>query len=121
MARFQPRSCASLGAIARRYDKGYGHFTTRTNLQLHWVRLIDVPDILQELAEVEMHCMQTSGNNVRNVTADPFAGAAADEIEDPRIFPRSSGNGPRCTRNFPSCRGNSRSVSLLRSMIARRC
>ena len=75
-----------LGAIARRYDKGYGHFTTRTNLQLHWVRLIDTPDILHELAEVEMHCMQTSGNNVRNVTADPFAGAAADEIEDPRIL-----------------------------------
>ena len=75
-----------LGSIARRYDKGYGHFTTRTNLQLHWVRLIDVPDILKELAGVEMHCMQTSGNNVRNVTADPFAGAAADEIEDPRIL-----------------------------------
>ena len=75
-----------LGEIARRYDKGYGHFTTRTNLQLHWVRLIDVPDILLELAGVEMHCMQTSGNNVRNVTADPFAGAAAEEIEDPRIL-----------------------------------
>lgn len=75
-----------LGAIARRYDKGYGHFTTRTNLQLHWVKLVDVPDVLHELADVEMHCMQTSGNNVRNVTADPFAGAAADEIEDPRIL-----------------------------------
>lgn len=75
-----------LGSISRRFSKGYGHFTTRTNLQLHWTRLIDVPDILRELAEVEMHCMQTSGNNVRNVTADPFAGAAADEIEDPRIL-----------------------------------
>jgi sulfite reductase (NADPH) hemoprotein beta-component len=75
-----------LGSISRRCSKGYGHFTTRTNLQLHWTRLIDVPDILHELAEVEMHCMQTSGNNVRNVTADPFAGAAADEIEDPRIL-----------------------------------
>lgn len=75
-----------LGAIAHRYDRGYGHFTTRTNLQLHWVKLVDVPDILHELADVEMHCMQTSGNNVRNVTADPFAGAAADEIEDPRIL-----------------------------------
>ena len=75
-----------LGSIARRYDKGYGHFTTRTNLQLHWVKLVNVPDILHELADVEMHCMQTSGNNVRNVTADPFAGAAADEIEDPRIL-----------------------------------
>src|SRR5215469_9023008 len=76
----------SLGSISRRYSKGYGHFTTRTNLQLHWTRLIDVPDILHQLAEVDMHCMQTSGNNVRNVTADPFAGAAADEIEDPRIL-----------------------------------
>src|SRR5579864_1305726 len=75
-----------LGSISRRFSKGYGHFTTRTNLQLHWVRLIDVPDILRELAGVEMHCMQTSGNNVRNVTADPFAGAAADEIEDPRVL-----------------------------------
>jgi sulfite reductase (NADPH) hemoprotein beta-component len=75
-----------LGAIAKRYDKGYGHFTTRTNLQLHWVKLVDVPDVLHELADVEMHCLQTSGNNVRNVTADPFAGAAADEIEDPRIL-----------------------------------
>src|SRR5579872_1729383 len=75
-----------LAHIARTYYKGYGHFTTRTNLQLHWIRLIDVPDILRELAEVEMHCIQTSGNNVRNVTADPFAGAAADEIEDPRIL-----------------------------------
>jgi len=75
-----------LGAIAKRYDKGYGHFTTRTNLQLHWVKLVDVPDVLHDLADVEMHCLQTSGNNVRNVTADPFAGAAADEVEDPRIL-----------------------------------
>jgi sulfite reductase (NADPH) hemoprotein beta-component len=80
------RQLRKLGSIARRYDKGYGHFTTRTNLQLHWVKLVNVPDILHELAEVEMHCMQTSGNNVRNVTADPFAGAAADEIEDPRTL-----------------------------------
>jgi sulfite reductase (NADPH) hemoprotein beta-component len=75
-----------LAGIARRYDKGYGHFTTRQNLQLHWVKLIDVPDILHELAEVEMHGMQTSGNNIRNITADHFAGAAADECEDPRIL-----------------------------------
>src|SRR5690349_7851988 len=73
-----------LGAIARKYDKGYGHFTTRTNLQLNWPRLVDVPEILGELASVEMHCLQTSGNCIRNVTADQFAGATAEEIEDPR-------------------------------------
>jgi sulfite reductase (NADPH) hemoprotein beta-component len=70
--------------IARKFDKGYGHFTTRQNMQFHWIKLVQVPDILAELAEVEMHCLQTSGNCVRNVTADQFAGAAADEIEDPR-------------------------------------
>jgi sulfite reductase (NADPH) hemoprotein beta-component len=75
-----------LAAIARRYDKGYGHFTTRQNLQFNWIKLVDVPDVLAELADVEMHCLQTSGNCIRNVTADHFAGAAADEIEDPRIL-----------------------------------
>ncbi|HEY1708030.1 MAG TPA: nitrite/sulfite reductase [Rhizomicrobium sp.] len=73
-----------LGQIARKYDKGYGHFTTRTNLQLNWPKLVDVPDILAELASVEMHCIQTSGNCIRNVTADQFAGATAEEMEDPR-------------------------------------
>jgi len=73
-----------LAHIARRYDKGYGHFTTRQNIQFNWPRLVDVPDILAELATVEMHAIQTSGNCIRNVTADHFAGAAADEIEDPR-------------------------------------
>ncbi len=75
-----------LGHIARRYDKGYGHFTTRQNIQYNWPALKDVPDILMELAEVQMHGFQTSGNCIRNVTADQFAGAAADEIEDPRIY-----------------------------------
>ncbi len=75
-----------LAAIARRYDKGYGHFTTRQNIQFNWPALKDVPDILEELAEVEMHAIQTSGNCIRNVTSDPFAGAASDEIDDPRIF-----------------------------------
>ena len=78
------RQVRRLAHIARVYDKGYGHFTTRTNLQFHWIKLKDVPDILGELAEVEMHCIQTSGNCVRNVTADQFAGATAEEIEDPR-------------------------------------
>ena len=74
-----------LAHIARRYDKGYGHFTTRQNIQYNWPALSDVPDILMELAEVEMHALQTSGNCIRNVTADQYAGAAGDEIEDPRI------------------------------------
>ena len=79
-----PRQLRKLAHIARKYDKGYGHFTTRQNLQFHWAKLVQVPDMLAELAEVEMHCLQTSGNCIRNVTADQFAGAAADEIEDPR-------------------------------------
>ena len=75
-----------LAEIARRYDKSYGHFTTRQNIQFNWIRLDDVPDILALLADVEMHAMQTSGNCIRNVTADHFAGVAADEIEAPRIY-----------------------------------
>ena len=78
------RQLRMLAHIARKYDKGYGHFTTRQNIQFNWPRLVDVPDILAELASVEMHAIQTSGNCIRNVTADHFAGAAADEIEDPR-------------------------------------
>jgi sulfite reductase (NADPH) hemoprotein beta-component len=73
-----------LAHIARTYDKNFGHFTTRTNLQFNWIKLVDVPAILRELADVEMHCIQTSGNCIRNVTADQFAGATAEEIEDPR-------------------------------------
>ncbi|UYN97295.1 MAG: nitrite/sulfite reductase [Enhydrobacter sp.] len=80
------RQLRKLADIARRYDRGYGHFTTRQNLQLNWIRLEDAPDALAALAEVDMHAMQTSGNCIRNVTADHFAGAAADEIEDPRIW-----------------------------------
>ncbi|WP_375260128.1 nitrite/sulfite reductase [Citreimonas sp.] len=73
-----------LAYIAERWDKGYGHFTTRQNIQYNWPTLKDVPDMLDALAEVEMHAIQTSGNTIRNVTADHFAGAAADEIADPR-------------------------------------
>jgi sulfite reductase (NADPH) hemoprotein beta-component len=72
--------------IARRWDRGFGHFTTRQNIQFHWIRLDDAPDILAALAEVEMHAIQTSGNCIRNVTADPYAGVAPDEIEDPRVW-----------------------------------
>jgi sulfite reductase (NADPH) hemoprotein beta-component len=78
------RKMRQLAMIAERWDKGYGHFTTRQNIQFNWPKLRDVPDILDALADVEMHAIQTSGNCIRNVTADHFAGAAADEIEDPR-------------------------------------
>ena len=75
-----------LAFIARRFDKNFGHFTTRQNIQYNWPALKDIPEILDELASVEMHALQTSGNCIRNVTADHFAGAAADEIEDPRPY-----------------------------------
>lgn len=78
------RQMRRLAEIADRWDKGYGHFTTRQNLQYNWPKLVDVPDILEALADVDMHAIQTSGNCIRNVTADHFAGVAADEIEDPR-------------------------------------
>ena len=74
-----------LAMIAERYDRGYGHFTTRQNIQFNWPKLKDVPDILDHLADVEMHAIQSSGNCIRNTTSDPYAGAAPDEIEDPRI------------------------------------
>jgi sulfite reductase (NADPH) hemoprotein beta-component len=74
----------TLASIARRYDRGYGHFTTRQNLQFNWPKLEQVPDILAELAAVEMHCIQTSGNCIRNTTSDHLAGVAKDELEDPR-------------------------------------
>ena len=75
-----------LAFIARRYDKGYGHFTTRQNIQYNWPALADTPDILDALAEAEMHAIQTSGNCIRNVTSDQYAGATADEVEDPRPY-----------------------------------
>ena len=81
-----PRQMRQLAMIADTWDKGYGHFTTRQNIQFNWPKLPDVPAILSALADVGMHAIQTSGNCVRNVTADHFAGAAADEIEDPRPY-----------------------------------
>ncbi|HKN28698.1 MAG TPA: nitrite/sulfite reductase [Roseiarcus sp.] len=80
------RQMRKLAEIARRYDRGYGHFTTRQNIQFNWPALKDTPDILAELASVEMHAIQTSGNCIRNVTADHFAGVADDEIADPRPY-----------------------------------
>ena len=75
-----------LAAIGRRYDRGYGHFTTRQNLQFNWIKLVDMPQILADLAAVDMHGIQTSGNCIRNVTTDHFVGAAADEVVDPRVY-----------------------------------
>jgi sulfite reductase (NADPH) hemoprotein beta-component len=74
----------TLARVARRYDRGFAHFTTRQNIQYNWVKLDETPDILAELAAVQMHAIQTSGSCIRNITTDPFAGAAADEIVDPR-------------------------------------
>ncbi|WP_367111913.1 nitrite/sulfite reductase [uncultured Psychrobacter sp.] len=83
LASYQLRKLAE---ITRKYDKGYGHFTTRTNIQLNWPKLEDVPDILAELASVQMHAIQTSGNCIRNTTTDPYAGIHTDEIADPRPY-----------------------------------
>ena len=83
MASYQVRKLAE---ITRKYDKGYGHFTTRSNLQLNWPKLEEVPDILAELASVQMHAIQTSGNCIRNTTTDPYAGINANEVEDPRPY-----------------------------------
>ncbi|SFI45973.1 nitrite/sulfite reductase [Jannaschia pohangensis] len=74
----------TLALLAQKWDKGYGHFTTRQNIQYNWPKLVDIPDMLDALGQVGLHAIQTSGNTIRNVTADHFAGAAADEIEDPR-------------------------------------
>ncbi|MBB4154279.1 sulfite reductase (NADPH) hemoprotein beta-component [Sphingomonas jinjuensis] len=78
------RQMRLLAHIARTYDRGYGHFTTRQNIQYNWIKLADAPDILAELAKAEMHAIQTSGNCIRNISSDQFAGAAADEVTDPR-------------------------------------
>ena len=76
----------ALAHVARRYDRGYGHFTTRQNIQYHWIKLENLPDAMADFASVGMHGMQTSGNCVRNLTTDQWAGVAPDEIEDPRIW-----------------------------------
>ena len=75
-----------LAEIARDYDKGYGHFTTRQNIQFNWIKLKDAPEILDKLAEVDLHAIQTSGNCIRNTTSDPYAGATAEEVDDPRVW-----------------------------------
>ena len=80
------RQMRMLAHIARKYDRGYGHFTTRQNIQYNWPTLSDIPDILEDLASVELHAIQPSGNCIRNVTADHFAGASGDEVADPRPY-----------------------------------
>jgi len=75
-----------LAYIAETYDRGYGHFTTRQNIQYNWIELSTAPDLLFDLSEIDLHAIQTSGNCIRNVTADPYAGAAADELDDPRVW-----------------------------------
>ena len=80
------RQLRMLAHIARRYDRGYGHFTTRQNIQYNWIKLEETPDLLADLASVEMHAFQTSGNCIRNISSDQFAAAAADEIADPRPY-----------------------------------
>src|SRR5690349_6159141 len=80
------RQLRKLAHIARKYDRGYGHFTTRQNLQLNWPKLEQVPDILAELADVQLHSIQACGNDMRNITADHFAGVAPDEVVDPFVW-----------------------------------
>lgn len=81
-----PTQLRAFAHIARTWDKGYGHFTTRQNIQFNWIKLGDTPDILDHLASVQMHAIQTSGNCIRNVTSDPYAGATAQEVDDPRVW-----------------------------------
>lgn len=83
---FNSRQLRMFAHIARKYDRGYGHFTTRQNIQYNWPKLVEIPDILEELASVEMHAIQTSGNCIRNTTADQLAGVASDEVADPRPY-----------------------------------
>jgi len=80
------RQLRKMAEVARRYDRGFGHFTTRQNIQYNWIALEDVPDVLEEFADVEINTMQSSGNCVRNITSDQFAGRAGDELADPRVW-----------------------------------
>jgi sulfite reductase (NADPH) hemoprotein beta-component len=109
-----------LARIARIYDRGYGHFTTRQNIQFNWIKLEEVPDILAQLAEVGMHAIQTSGNCIRNITSDEFAGAAADELIDPRVHAEILRQWSTLHPSFRSCRASSSSPSAAARMIALR-
>ena len=113
------RQMRKLAEIARKYDRGYGHFTTRQNIQYNWPALKDTPDILAELSSVEMHAIQTSGNCIRNVTADHFAGVAHDEIADPRPYAEILRQWSSLHPEFSFLPASSRSPSTARRMIAR--
>jgi sulfite reductase (NADPH) hemoprotein beta-component len=113
------RQLRQLGRIAREFDLqdagqatergGFGHFTTRQNIQFNWIALNRSADVMDLLAEVDMHGIQTSGNCIRNITSDALAGVAADEYIDPRPTAKSCASGRRCTPSSPSCRASSRS------------
>jgi sulfite reductase (NADPH) hemoprotein beta-component len=135
------RPAARAGRIARDYDRpmpddnpgpnpawdplaslpsGYAHFTTRQNVQYNWIPLDKSADVMDLLASVDMHGIQTSGNCIRNITSDERAGIAVDEIADPRPFAKSCASGARCTPSSPSCRASSRSPSPVRCRRPRR-
>jgi sulfite reductase (NADPH) hemoprotein beta-component len=106
--------------VARKYDRGYGHFTTRQNIQYNWIKLAEAPDALEHLAKVGMHAIQTSGNCIRNVTSDQWAGVRPTRSPTRAYGPKSCGSGRRCIRNSRSCRASSRSRSPLRTTTAPR-
>ena len=111
----------TLAFIADKYDRGYGHFTTRQNIQYNWVELEQTPDILAELAKVEMHAIQTSGNCIRNITSDAFAGVAADEYIDPRPVCEYSVSGQPSIPSLLICRANLSLQSMEPKKIALCC
>ena len=102
------RQMRMLAHIARKYDRDYGHFTTRQNIQYNWIKLEDAPAILADLASVEMHAIQTSGNCIRNISSDQWAGAAADELTDPRPWAELLRQWSSFTPNSAICRASSR-------------
>lgn len=110
----------TVARISRDYDKGYGHLSTRQNIQLNWPELEEVPDILAELAKVEMHAIQTSGSCIRNITTDQFAGVAADEIVDARPYCELMRQWATFHPEFSGCPVSSRSRSAVRAQIGRR-
>ncbi len=110
----------ALAHVARNYDRGYGHFTTRQNIQYNWIKLSDLPDAMADLAKAGIHGMQTSGNCTRNITSDQWAGVVPGEVEDPRIWRKFFASIRPCTRNSRSCRASSNSPSPPRMTTAPR-
>lgn len=114
------RQMHALADVARDYDKGYGHFTTRQNIQFNWVALKDIPDVLAKLATFEMHANQTSGNCIRNTTSDQLQGQPQTSLKTRGHGARSFANGLLFTRNSPICRVSSRLRSPLLQATGRR-